>query len=120
MVVTSLLCIVQYNYRFALANLYTDNEEVRAHFTNNLWACMLFYFFDSTQNVMSGIIKGFGLQAVASVRMICVTVFICIPLANIFAFTFKLGIQGLWLGLSIGFILINVVLATILYFANWS
>ena len=81
---------------------------------------MLFYFFDSTQNVMSGIIKGFGLQAVASVSMICITVFICVPLATIFAFTFKLGIQGLWLGLSIGFILINVVLASILYLANWS
>jgi len=68
---------------------------------------------------MNGIIKGFGLQGVASMSMICITVFICVPLANIFAFTLKLGLPGLWLGLTIGFIFINVLLASILYVADW-
>lgn len=48
LVVTSVLITVQYNSRFRLANLYTDNEEVKKHFTSNLWTCMLFFLFDST------------------------------------------------------------------------
>jgi MATE family multidrug resistance protein len=66
-----------------------------------MWVVILFIFIDNIHGVMSGIIRGLGLQLQGSNFTLFCNYIIGMPLALFLCFTQKMGIAGLWLGFSI-------------------
>ena len=81
---------------------------------------LVFYiFFASIQGVLSGIIRGLGLQLRGSIYILICNYFIGLPLALWLAFNNEMGLSGLWLGFLIACLLIDIGLLIMIECADW-
>lgn len=55
---------------------------------------------DSAQGILSGAVRGLGRQSTAAVYVLGSYYLIGLPVGLICAFVFKIGIKGLWIGMS--------------------
>ena len=74
---------------------------------------------DGLVTSMIGTIKGIGKQAPATFAYLVCFYLISVPFSYFFCFGLKLGIRGLWIGLSTGLIILLLTLALIIYRADW-
>ena len=80
---------------------------------------MLCFFFDGFVTVKIGIIKGIGKQAQATVAYLICFYLISVPCSYLFCFVLGYGIEGLWMGLSIGLATLVLSLTFIIQRADW-
>ncbi len=88
--------------RDALPLLYTDDVEVIALAAGILPIAGAFQIFDGTQAVGGGILRGLGATRPAAVFNLVGYYVIALPLAAVAVVYGGMGLQGLWLGLSVG------------------
>jgi len=69
--------------------------------------------------MLCGIIRGIGKQGYASIANLIAYYCFSIPCCYIFAFVMKMDLDGLWLGMPCGVILLNFIYLRILYTADW-
>lgn len=74
---------------------------------------------DSFVYVMLGVIKGIGKQALATVAYLICFYLISIPASYLFCFNLGLGLRGLWIGLSVGLVILILALSLIVRKADW-
>jgi MATE family multidrug resistance protein len=65
-------------------------------------------------------LKGMGLQALASIGTLSTSLFVSIPFGALFAFYLGLSIAGLWLGLCLGLFTLGVYNTYLLISADWN
>ena len=81
---------------------------------------LMMVWADGTQNVLGGMLKGMGLQVLASIGTLGTSCFISIPGASLFAFYFDLNIPGLWYGLTAGLTSLGIYYIIILRRSDWN
>ncbi|KAH6754955.1 MATE efflux family protein [Perilla frutescens var. hirtella] len=74
---------------------------------------------DGLQAVLSGVVRGIGLQHIGAYVNLGAYYLVCIPVALFFAFLLHLKGQGLWSGLVAGATVQSISLSLLTAFTNW-
>ncbi|XP_057784278.1 protein DETOXIFICATION 12-like isoform X2 [Salvia miltiorrhiza] len=74
---------------------------------------------DGLQAVLSGVVRGIGLQHIGAYVNLGAYYLVCIPVALLFAFVFHLKGQGLWSGLVAGATVQSFALSLLTAFTHW-
>lgn len=73
-----------------------------------------------TEMMLQALIQGVGIQSEAQIPSIICYIFICLPSSYYFAFNLNLGISGLFYGLALGQIIINLMFIRVVYNIDWN
>jgi len=96
------------------ANIFVDNEEVRA-LTEQIMPVLAFYqVFDGIQGVCNGVIRGTGRQVVGACTTFLAHFVIGIPLGCLLTFYFEYHLFGMWIGLATGLFIVSTILVLFL------
>jgi len=113
----SILCIVW--YRETLPNFFTTDEDLIGNATDLLLVFALFQFPDSVNCVEQGVFNAIGKLTLAAKLNFTAYYVLGIPLACILGLTLGLGVEGLWLGITVGLFWGSTVNSIILFRSDW-
>lgn len=88
--------------RVFLAAMYTDETAVQHIMHRLLCIFAVVGFFDSTQNVMGGVLRGLGKQNIAAAVYLIAYYGTMTPVGCILAFVMHQGVYGIWYSMGIG------------------
>ena len=89
---------------------FTDDQAVIATGISLLLVAAVFQLFDGLQVVAAGILRGSGETRVAMVAALVGYWVIGLPVGYALCFAGGMGVQGLWIGLSVGLIVVAIAL----------
>lgn len=89
---------------------FTDDQAVIATGVSLLLVAAVFQLFDGLQVVAAGILRGSGETRVAMIAALAGYWLIGLPVGYALCFAAGLGVQGLWIGLSVGLIVVAIAL----------
>lgn len=89
---------------------FTDDEAVIATGISLLLVAAVFQLFDGLQVVAAGILRGSGETRVGMIAALVGYWVIGLPVGYALCFTRGMGVQGLWIGLSVGLIVVAIAL----------
>jgi multidrug resistance protein, MATE family len=118
-ILTSIIVLVLGVCQDSVTTLFTKDPEVVAIFKKTIWVLLIYIWFDTIHGVQSGIIRGLGRQAYGSVYTLFCYYILGLPFALVLCFKAKMGIAGLWLGMSIACIILDVGFAFIIACPDW-
>ena len=96
-----------------LIGAFTGDRAVREIGISLLAVAAVFQLFDGLQGVGTGILRGLGDTRTPMLWNLAAHWMLGLPVAYLLAFHTRLGVVGLWLGLSIGLIICGVVLTIV-------
>ncbi len=114
------LGVIEIAARSVLGSIFTNDPEVVQAVDNCILLVVVMQFFDATQGVLSGILRGVGLQTIGAVGNLLAYYAICLPLAYTFAFHTSLGFLGIWLGLTCGVFSCTTIFVIVMYRLDWN
>ena len=88
-------------------SIFTGDQEVITIVSQILPIASVFQFFDGVNVVIGGLLRGTGHQKIGAVCNLVGYYVIGLPLAAFFAFELKLGLFGLWAGISIALLCVS-------------
>ena len=97
-------------FPFFVLSKYTQDPDVMQVGTQLLFLTAVFQLADGAQVVASGALRGVADTVTAMVANLCGHWLVGLPVGLICAFSFNMGLRGLWIGLSTGLITVAVVL----------
>jgi len=106
-------------YRHRLPYLFTTDDDLVKKAESLFLVVGLYQLPDAINAVQQGIFKGIGKQALAAKLNFISYYVVGIPLGILFGFKFGLGVEGLWLGMTIGLVFVSTVNTTIIFRCNW-
>jgi len=111
------VCLLAWSAR--MAGWYTEDAEVLAIAIDLLAIYAMVGFFDTSQSVMAGAMRGLGKPKISAI-VYMVTSYVCmLPLAYIFSFPLHQGVYGVWrsmfMGPGIAFVTFVVLLSLVSY-----
>ncbi|HBY59021.1 MAG TPA: MATE family efflux transporter [Solibacterales bacterium] len=96
-----------------LLRAFTSDANVIATGAGLLFLCALFQLFDGLQVVTTGALRGAGETRTPMLMNLVGHWLIGLPMGYALAFPFGLGVHGLWVGLSLGLIVVGAVLLAV-------
>lgn len=96
-----------------------EGAPTRAAFKAVLPALVVLIYGDGTQAVLSGVVRGAGLQPSAARLNLLSYYVLGLPLGALLAFGFKLGLVGLWVGLAFATNFQTAALGVLLSRLDW-
>jgi MATE family multidrug resistance protein len=96
-----------------LIGLFTREAEVLALGSSLLLVAAVFQLFDGIQGVATGALRGLGDTRTPMITNLIGHWFLGLPVGYSLCFVFGLGVIGLWIGLSVGLIVVAVVLLAV-------
>jgi len=102
-----------------IAVLFTQDDTVQTLLIATLAFYSLMYIPDSVQALLSGTIRGLGLQGKAARFVLFAYWCIGLPLGLLFAFKYDLRVLGLWYGLAIAVTVQMLFFISVILKANW-
>jgi MATE family multidrug resistance protein len=96
------LAALLYSFRYRWPFLLTSNEHIANRVAEAALFVALFEIQDCLQYTSVGILKAIGKQRVGAMASFAGFWTASIPLAALFAFVFRLGVVGFWLGFALG------------------
>ncbi|KAF7553687.1 hypothetical protein G7Z17_g3421 [Cylindrodendrum hubeiense] len=99
--------------------IFTDDEAVAALVTMTLPLVGLTTFFDGLGVAAHGLLRGIGKQSIGGPANLVAYYVVSLPLALYFGFALDLKIQGLWMGSTIGLIVVSIIEYTYLLIIDW-
>jgi len=114
--VTTLLVIIFKHY---IPYAYTQETDVAELLTTLLEIYVWWGILDGVQDILHGVIKGIGKQAIASVVCLIVLYPINIPMAYMFAWPLGYGVFGLWYSQIISICFLILFYTIILVWYDW-
>ena len=118
-IVTSVIVLLLGVFQDWVASLFTKEPNVVGVFKQTMWILLIYIWFDTIHGVQSGIIRGLGRQMFGFFFTLFCYVIIGLPLALVFCFNAKMGIAGLWFGMTIACIILDIGFAMIISCPNW-
>ena len=105
-----------------LVGLFTDSSEEGID-TSLSMSCIFIFIFsnlvDMAHNCFLGFVRALGIQAKIAYFSISCFYLVSIPTALYLAFVARYGIIGLWLGYSLGNLVQMVIVACVIFTADW-
>ncbi|OIT38385.1 protein detoxification 16 [Nicotiana attenuata] len=105
--------------RFVWGKLYSNEEEVIRYVAKILPLLALSDFLDGFQCVLSGAARGCGWQKLCAFINLGAYYVVGLPSSVLFAFVFRTGGMGLWMGIICALLVQNVALIAINICTNW-
>jgi multidrug resistance protein, MATE family len=93
-----------------LLRVFTDDPAVIATGVSLLFIAAIFQLFDGVQGVSTGVLRGLGDTRTPMLSNLAAHWLLGLPLAYTLAFPLGWGVEGLWIGLSAGLIVVGAVL----------
>ena len=93
-----------------LIELFTHDPQVLAVGPSLLWIAAAFQIFDGVQTVCTGALRGLGETRAPMLANFIGYWILGLPLGLILCFVLKLGIYGMWIGLTLALIVISSIL----------
>jgi multidrug resistance protein, MATE family len=101
-------------------DLYSNDNSVKSHGNKAIPFLSVFVMVDGLQGVSSGVLRGAGKQFIGAITNIIAFYAIGLPMAWIFCFNMKLGVNGLMMGIAFGTMFqVVVLLIMILAFESY-
>jgi len=119
LLVTVVILVIVWTCNNEISRFFTKDAKIVAIIDQVLVILMLYIFFDTLHGVLSGIVRGLGLQVWGSVYTLICYYLIGLPLALWLAFTKEMGVSGLWLGFSIATIVLDAGFVCIIECPSW-
>lgn len=79
----------------------------------------MFVLFDAVHGVNAGNVRALGRQKVVSISTLLCYYGLGLPLALIFGFELKMGLNGFWLGYLIAMGLLDLIVSYLVVSADW-
>ncbi|XP_069082468.1 multidrug and toxin extrusion protein 2-like isoform X2 [Pleurodeles waltl] len=105
--------------RMVIARLFTSDEGIIALTARTLLIYSVFHIFESFGCVTNGILKGMGKQKIGAVAYAIGYYAIGLPVALALMFPAKLGVLGLWSGMTVSAFIPAFFLTMYILRANW-
>ncbi|MGE0444979.1 MAG: MATE family efflux transporter [Vicinamibacterales bacterium] len=102
--------VVLFAFPRPLLRAFTDDARVLEIGTGLLFIAAAFQLFDGTQAVATGILRGLGDTRTPMIGNMIGHWALGLPIGYALCFRFAVGVNGLWIGLSIGLIFVSIVL----------
>jgi len=93
-----------------LIGLFSKDPSVLSVGTSLLWLAALFQLFDGLQGVITGTLRGLGDTRTPMIVNLIAHWLIGLPTGYLLCFVVGWGVYGLWVGLSLGLIVVGVIL----------
>mmetsp|Transcript_114058 Transcript_114058/g.362628 ORF Transcript_114058/g.362628 Transcript_114058/m.362628 type:complete len:511 (+) Transcript_114058:95-1627(+) len=106
--------------RGVLSKVYTNDPEIEDVMQKLLCIFAVAGYFDSSQNVMGGALRGMGRTTVAVKTYIVAYWIVMLPCGCLLAFPLHLGIYGLWVSFVIGTVIAVLIFALTLRKVDYS
>jgi multidrug resistance protein, MATE family len=94
----------------ALIGLFSRDDDVLALGSSLLLVAAIFQIFDGLQGVTTGALRGLGDTHTPMITNLAGHWFFGLPVGYTLCFVLGLGVIGLWIGLSVGLIVVGVIL----------
>jgi multidrug resistance protein, MATE family len=94
----------------ALIGLFSRDENVLALGSSLLFVAAVFQLFDGLQGVTTGALRGLGDTRTPMVTNLAGHWLLGLPVGYTLCFAFGFGVVGLWIGLSVGLIVVGIIL----------
>ena len=107
---TAVAALVFLSFPRALIGLFTTEPNVLALGSTLLLVAAAFQLFDGFQGVITGVLRGLGDTRTPMIWNLIGHWFFGLPVGYTLCFRLGYGVVGLWIGLSIGLILVAIVL----------
>jgi MATE family multidrug resistance protein len=101
MFVTFTMLFIFWMGRDKLARIFTEDPEIVQNTKDSLWSLFLYIFASTIKGVQNGVVRALGLQKRNSFITLLYAYGMGIPLAAFFCFQMKMGLSGMWFGISI-------------------
>ncbi|KAI1492376.1 mate-domain-containing protein [Biscogniauxia mediterranea] len=105
--------------RFQLPHLFTQDEEVISIVATVLPLCAVMQIFDGLAAVAHGLLRGIGKQSFGGYANILAYYLVALPISFAAAFALGWNLMGLWLGTTIGLMLVAFVEYWYIYVSDW-
>ncbi|KAI1265594.1 MATE efflux family protein [Xylariaceae sp. FL1019] len=105
--------------RYQLPRLFTDEEEVISIVATVMPLCAVMQIFDGLAAVAHGLLRGIGKQSFGGYANLTAYYIIAIPLSFAAAFALDWKLIGLWLGTTVGLMLVAAVEYWYCYTSDW-
>ena len=103
-----------------IAKIFTDDSSIIEYYNSSIIYLCIFIFFDTIHGVLSGIIRGIGVQKEGSIfTLFCYYIF-GLPLSYYFGFNLKMNLKGLWLGFFIATLILDIGYTCIIGCSKWN
>ncbi|RXW17121.1 hypothetical protein EST38_g8726 [Candolleomyces aberdarensis] len=99
--------------------LFNDDEEVIALVSEILPLVALFQVFDGNSAVTGGILRARGKQLIGAVLNLSAYYLIGIPIGIYLAFPWKMGLHGLWIGLTVSLVYCSFIGTYLCFKTDW-
>ena len=117
--ITIIIIVLLGIYKDGISNLFTTEHHVVEITRDCMWVIMIYIFFDTIHGVQAGVIRGIGKQLIgAGLTILCYWI-IGIPLALLFAFYYEGGVAGLWFGMTLACIILDIALQAVISCTSW-
>ncbi|KAG2386481.1 hypothetical protein C9374_002225 [Naegleria lovaniensis] len=102
-----------------IPRIYTSEEQVIDLAAKVFPLTLLFGVFDGVQGTASGVLRGVGAQTVGMISNLVAYYVISLPIGAVLAFVVNMQLVGLWLGLTLGLIIVAFSLVVYIIRINW-
>ena len=93
-----------------IVGLFTHEPSVVALGVSLLFVAALFQLFDGLQGVATGALRGLGDTRTAMICNVAAHWLLGLPVGYLLCFVAGWGVMGLWIGLSLGLVVVGLVL----------
>jgi multidrug resistance protein, MATE family len=102
-----------------LTERFTENREVLAIAAQLLLIAAVFQVFDAIQVITTGALRGAGNTRTAMLANLMGHWLLGLPTGYALCFVFGFGVQGLWMGLSLGIVFVGTGLLVVWHKAHF-
>ena len=106
-------------FRQSLPLLFTHDEDIADYCSQLLLIAAAFQLPDSINATVQGIFRGSGRQNVGAVLNFVAYYVVGLPLGAVLAFALGQGLRGLWIGVSVGLLVVSVTGGTLIIQSDW-
>ncbi|KAK9167372.1 hypothetical protein Scep_002563 [Stephania cephalantha] len=117
--VAILVASVMFLTRRILGYCYSNETEVVEYIARIIPWLAISHLFDGIQSVLSGTTRGCGRQKLGALINLGAFYLVGVPSAVLFAFIFRIGGKGLWMGIICGLFVQSLLLLVITLCADW-
>jgi len=107
------------SFRDILPTLFTTDEDLINKTRDLLIVISVYQLPDALNGVEQGLFRGIGKQAMSAKLNFIAYFIIGLPLGYILALPLGVGVEGLWIGMTIGLVFVSTVNTTIIFRCNW-
>jgi len=118
--VSSLICAtILLAFRTQIPKLFTKDESIQKLTTELMVVAAIFQIFDAVNAAFQEVMRGSGRQDLAAKLNFIAYYIIGLPSSAILGLGFKLGVLGLWIGITLGLAFISIIGLMITIQSDW-